>query len=121
MTDRRFIIEMAQGTDLHGRDHTKAALRAVQTALQGSSLALLGVEGIDPDDMRVQVTVGVQVPDSVDRAAIAALLPVGRVTVTVTHGGLDHARPGGTAPIVIATAAVEAFLPDHPGGWRAPT
>ncbi|WP_137702526.1 Lin0512 family protein [Marimonas lutisalis] len=121
MTDRRFIIEMAQGTDLHGGDYTKAALRAVRAALQGSSLALLGGEGIDPAAMRVQVTVGVQDPNAVDRAAIAALLPAGRVTVDVIHGGLDHAGPRGGAPIVIATAAVEAFLPDHPGGWRAAT
>ncbi|MEO1601936.1 MAG: Lin0512 family protein, partial [Pseudomonadota bacterium] len=30
MTEQRVIIEMGTGTDLHGQDYTKAAIRAVE-------------------------------------------------------------------------------------------
>ena len=34
---KRVILEMGSGTDLHGRDYTKAASRAVQDALRHAS------------------------------------------------------------------------------------
>lgn len=118
MSDQRFIIEMAMGTDLHGENYTKAATRAVESALRRSSLLLLGVPGIDRDALRVQVTVGVQDPDKVDRSAIAALLPIGKVSVTVTRGGLNSTHPQTGSTIVVAAAAVEAFLPSQSGVYR---
>ena len=120
MSDRRFIIEMGMGNDLHGADYTKAARRAVESALHRSSLLILGLPGLDRSRLRVEVTIGVQEPGKVDCAAIAALLPVGQVNVTVTHGGLNSTHPETGETIVIAAAAVEAFLPDRPGGYRAP-
>lgn len=114
MTDQRFIIEMGTGNDLHGRDYTKAAARAVENALHGASLLILGLPGLDRATLRVQVTVGVQAPEQVDTAAIAALLPLGSVTVTVVAGGLDSTNPATGETIVIASAAVEAFLPPQP-------
>lgn len=116
---RRFIIEMGSGSDLHGQDHGKAALRAVQSALQGASLSLLGLDPTLRDVLRVRVTIGVQNPDGVDRAAIAACLPVGEVEISVVEGGLDVTPHPGGEPIVVASAAIEAFLPDNPGGYRA--
>jgi uncharacterized protein (TIGR02058 family) len=114
MTDQRFIIEMGMGNDLHGADYTKAACRAVENALHGSSLLILGLPGLDRSALRVQVTVGVQAPERVDTAAIAALLPVGQVTVAVQPGGLDSVNPDTGDTIVIAAAAVEVFLPRQP-------
>ena len=61
--------------------------------------------------MRVQVTIGVQDPDAVDCTALAERLPRGRATVTATLGGLDVTTPDTGKTLVIATAAVEAFLP----------
>ncbi len=116
---RRFIIEMGSGSDLHGQDQGKAALRAVQSALQGASLTLIGLDPALRDALRVKVTIGVQDPDAVDRAAIAACLPVGQVDVSIVQGGLDVTPQPGGEPIVVATAAIEAFLPDNPGGYRA--
>lgn len=116
---RRFIIEMGSGSDLHGQDHGKAALRAVQSALQGASLTLIGLDPGLRDVLRVKVTLGVQNPDTVDRAAIAACLPVGQVEIEVVEGGLDVTPQPGGEPIVVASAAIEAFLPDTPGGYRA--
>ncbi|KAA0912936.1 hypothetical protein FLO80_13990 [Aquicoccus porphyridii] len=117
--NRRFIIEMGSGSDLHGQDHGKAALRAVKSALQGASLGVLGLDPGLRDALHVKVTVGVQNPDAVDRAAIAACLPVGHVEVIVVTGGLDVTPQPGGEPIVVASAAIEAFLPDNPGGYRA--
>ena len=111
MKHQRFIIEMGMGNDLHGQDYTKAATRAVESALHRSSLHILGLPGIDHASLRIKVTIGVQEPAHVDSAAIAALLPIGQPEVVVTHGGLNSTHPDTGETIVIASAAVEAFLP----------
>ena len=58
MSLRRVILEMGAGTDLHGRDYTKAAVRGARDALQHASLTFLRTLDIDPESMRVDVTVG---------------------------------------------------------------
>lgn len=105
MSDQRFIIEMGMGNDLHGQDMTKAACRAVENALHGSSLAILKARPALRQALRVQVTVGVPQPDQVDAGAVQALLPVGQVSVSVVEGGLT------AGDAVVAQAAIEAFLP----------
>jgi uncharacterized protein (TIGR02058 family) len=116
--EKRIILEMGTGNDLYGGDYTKAACRAVHDALHHSSIVLFRSLGYDHRDMRVQVTIGVQQPDQVDAAAVAAELPRGRAEVTVVHGGLDvHDAEQGTTH-VIAAAAVEAFLPIDAADWR---
>jgi uncharacterized protein (TIGR02058 family) len=116
MAEQRLIIEMGMGNDLHGRDYTKAAERAIVDAFRHSSLPLFGAVGLSHDAMRVQVTVGVQQPEQVDVAALVPVLPRGRAEVRVVKGGLDVETDGGE-PIVIAQASVEAFLPTQ-DGWR---
>ncbi|MCF6444894.1 Lin0512 family protein [Nereida sp. MMG025] len=111
MTDHRFIIEMGMGNDLYGEDMTKAAARAIQDAIRHSSIPMFDVLGISHDHMRVQVTVGVPDPQSVDTAALAKTLPRGNVAVTATKGGHRSHNPQTGQTITIATAAVEAFLP----------
>jgi len=111
--EQRIIIEMGMGTDLHGGDVTKAALRAVDNAMRRSSLPVFGAIDMEHTDMRVQVTLGTHDPAAVDTARIAAHMPRGRVTVTATEGGLQL-EDG----IVVVTAAVEAFLPVQTGKWR---
>ena len=118
MAERRIILEMGSGNDLYGGDYTKAACRAVQDALHHSSIVLFKSLGYDHRDMRVQVTIGVQEPDKVDTVRVCAELPRGRAEVTAVHGGLNiHDAEQGTTH-VIATAAIEAFLPIEPGQWR---
>ncbi|HBN32601.1 MAG: Lin0512 family protein [Rhodobacterales bacterium] len=118
MTDQRIIIEMGMGNDLHGMDYTKAALRAIEDAFRHSSLPLFSSLGMDHAEMRVQVTVAVQQPDKLDLAILTAKLPRGRVTVTAVKGGLNVENPENNDTIVIATAAVEAFLPNQSAKWQ---
>ena len=40
MAQKRVILELGTGNDLHGGDYTKAALRAVQDALHPASLTM---------------------------------------------------------------------------------
>lgn len=110
---QRFIIEMGSGNDLHGEDYTKACARAIEDAIRHSSLPLFPALGIDHVEMEVRVTVGVQAPEQVDTDALKTGLPRGRVTVKATHGGLDITNPDSGDTTVIATAAVEAFLPNQ--------
>lgn len=115
---KRIVLEMGTGNDLYGGDYTKAAKRAVQDALHHSSLLLFASLGIDSAGMEVRVTVGVQRPDEVDTDAVAATLPRGKATVTARLGGLDVEHPTLGQTNVIATAAVEAWVPVEPGKWR---
>ncbi|MFT6225488.1 MAG: hypothetical protein ACJA1F_003352 [Paracoccaceae bacterium] len=118
MTEQRIIIEMGSGNDLHGKDYTKAAARAIEDAIRHSSLPLFGALGLSHDAMRVQVTVGVQAPELVDLARLAKGLPRGRAEVRAVKGGLDVTNPDTGDVTVIASAAIEAFLPVMTGKYR---
>ena len=118
MTEKRIILEMGSGNDLYGCDYTKAACRAVQDALDHSSIVLFKSLGYDHRDMRVQVTIGVQEPDKVDIVRVCAELPRGRAEVTAVLGGLNVHDAEQDSIHVIATAAIEAFLPIEQGHWR---
>ena len=66
MTMKRAILEMGMGNDLHGGDYTKAAQRAVNDALHHSSLSFIRTLNIDKKKLYVNVTIGVQNPESVN-------------------------------------------------------
>jgi uncharacterized protein (TIGR02058 family) len=110
MALKRIILEMGTGNDLHGSDYTKAALRAVQDALHHSSLSVVRSLGRDPNEIQVEVTIGVQQPDKVDTAKVKASLPRGTVTVKAVKGGLNVPGEGAHDEIVIATAAIAVRL-----------
>ena len=114
---RRIILEMGTGNDLYGMDYTKAGRRAIQDALHHSSITLFKSRGLDHKDMEVRVTIAVAEPDKLDIAALEAELPRGRATVTAVKGGLNVADAENAQTHVIATAAIEAFLPDQSGKW----
>ncbi len=116
MIDQRFIIEMGIGNDLHGMDYQKAAARAIEDAFRHSSIPMFNALDISHADMRVQVTVGVQEPDKIDPVILAKKLPRGAATVTAVKGGQNVPNPHGDT-IVIATAAIEAFLPSQACNW----
>jgi uncharacterized protein (TIGR02058 family) len=115
--DQRMIIEMGMGNDLHGMDYQKAARRAIEDAFRHSTLPIFATLDIPTDAMRVQVTIGVQEPDKLDTDALIAMLPRGNATVTAVKGGQNVANPATGDTAVIATAAIEAFLPSQAANW----
>jgi uncharacterized protein (TIGR02058 family) len=112
MAKVRCITEMGMGVDVHGRDATKAAKRAVSDAIRHSSLGFVRLFGKTPHDMLVDVTIAVPNPEDVDTAAVAKELPYGTVTVNAVKGGLEIPSQTGSDPILIANAAVIVSLDD---------
>ena len=108
----RCITEMGMGVDVHGRDATKAAKRAVSDAIRHSSLGFFRMVGKTSSDMFVDVTIGVPDPGAVDTAAVAKELPYGTVTVTAVKGGIEVPAESGGDAIIIANAAVIVSLDD---------
>src|SRR5947199_8609895 len=94
----RCITEMGMGVDVHGRDATKAARRAVSDAIRHSSLGFFRMLGKTSSDMFVEVTVAVPDPSGVDTAAVAKELPYGTVNVTAVKGGLEVPAESGSDP-----------------------
>lgn len=117
MDEGRLIIEMGMGNDMYGRDYTKAARRAIEDAIRHSALTVFEATGLSHDQMRVQLTVAVAEPELVDCAALTDVLPRGRAEVRAVKGGLNVKNPATGGTIVVAQAAVEAFLPRQTG-WR---
>jgi uncharacterized protein (TIGR02058 family) len=108
----RCITEMGMGVDVHGKDATKAARRAVSDAIRHSSLGFFRMLGKTANDMFVDVTIAVPDPAAVDTAAVAKELPYGTVTVTAVKGGLAIPAEQGSDAIIIANAAVIVSLDD---------
>lgn len=105
----RLVTEMGMGTDVHGRDYTEAAERAVFDAIHHSSLHFFKPLGKSASDMTIDLIIGVPEPDQVDQARVAAALPYGTVNVTVEKGGLEIPSGDGDA-IVIANAGIIVHL-----------
>jgi uncharacterized protein (TIGR02058 family) len=112
----RCITEMGMGVDVHGRDATKAAKRAVSDAIRHSSLGFFRMLGKTANDMFVEVTVAVPDPSGVDTAAVAKELPYGTVNVTAVKGGLEVPAESGSDSIIIANAAVIVSFDDGKTG-----
>lgn len=110
MTATRLLTEFGMGSSLRRRDYTEAAKRAVKDALWHNSINLAELYGKDKSDMQITVEIGVQNPDAIDSAAIAAIFPYGQITVLPRKGGLDVARADGAAPTVIANVAISVAL-----------
>jgi uncharacterized protein (TIGR02058 family) len=108
---KRLLTEFGMGTSLRRQDYTEAAVRGARDALWHNSINLAELFGKTKEQMHITVDVGVQQPDRVDAAAVAAVFPYGRVTVNVTRGGLDVPRPDGDGnPTVMANVAISVAL-----------
>ena len=118
-TNLRVIIEMGMGNDLHGMDYQKAARRAIEDAFRHSTLPIFATLDIPTNAMNVKVTVGVQEPDKLDTKALVDLLPRGQATVIAVKGGQNVANPATGDTAVIATAAIEVFLPSQADKWKS--
>jgi uncharacterized protein (TIGR02058 family) len=107
---KRMVLQIGMGTDIRGRDCTKAAVRALRDALWHNSLSVAAALGQPTDAMRVEVTIGVPRPAEVDRSAVLAVLPHGTGTVEVVEGGLEIANDAGTDATLVANAAAVVYL-----------
>jgi uncharacterized protein (TIGR02058 family) len=111
MAAKALVLEFGMGVDVHGRDCTKAACRAVSDAIRHSSLPLLRDMREDGAKLLVDVTVGVPDPESVDIEQVQKELPLGVVTVMPVAGGLRV--PG--SDTLIACASITVLI-DSPTG-----
>src|SRR5260370_3521830 len=91
----RCITEMGMGVDVHGKDATKAAKRAVSDAIRHSSLGFFRMLAKTANDMFVDVTIAMPDPSLLDTAAVTNALPYATITVTPVKAGL--AIPAATA------------------------
>ncbi len=110
MALKRCLLEMGMGVDIHGRDYTTAASRAVTNALWHNSLYFVRAFGAGPESMRVEVTIGVPEPEAVDKEAVLGVLPHGSGTIKVVKGGLEIPSEDGSDATVMANAAVLVSL-----------
>ena len=112
----RCITEMGMGVDVHGKDATKAAKRAVSDAIRHSSLGFFRMLGKTANDMFVDVTIGAPNPDAVDKAAVAK-----EPKNAVAHYSLGNALgDDGKLPEAIAEwEACVKLAPDTPQAKNA--
>ena len=110
MALKRCLLEMGMGVDLHGRDYTQAAQRAVTNALWHNSLYFIRSFGSGPESMRVDVTIAVPEPDAVNKEAVLSVLPYGQGHINVVKGGLEIPNEDGSDATVMANAAVLVSL-----------
>ncbi|MFQ3619045.1 MAG: Lin0512 family protein [Cyanobacteriota bacterium] len=118
MTRKRFIIEMGMGIDQHGQDPTVAAARAVRNAIAHNALpGIWEVAGLShPNEMLVEVQIGVPYAEQVRQDEVLAVLPFGQKRLTVEAGGMvvqGRAIPeldDKTDEMLIAVAAVTVWV-----------
>ena len=99
MTLKRYLTEMGMGVDVHGKNYTKAATRAVSDAISKT-----------PDEMKITVKIGAPKPELVNKDDVAKALPFGKINVEITKGGLEIQNEFGEDAIIIANAAVIVFF-----------
>ena len=104
------VLDFGMGVDVHGRDATKAACRAVADAIRHSSLPLFQEVREGGGRMLVDVTIGVPDPDSVKLDVVRKELPHGEVTVHAVNGGLRSP----TSDTLIACAAITVSVVEPP-------
>lgn len=106
MTKKRLVTQFGMGTSIRTRNYTEAAARAIRDAIWHNALNVAEAFDFPREAMIIDVEIGVQQPDQVDRQELLKIFPYGRPAVTVVRGGLDIPRPGTDRVSVIANAAV---------------
>lgn len=115
MALKRMVLELGQGTDIRGADSTKAAERAVRDALWRNNLQIADALGQPRENMDILVRIGAPRPETIDKAAVAAVFPYGKIEVLCEEGGLEIATPGRDDSTLLAHAAVVVRM-DVPDG-----
>ncbi|MDR1125442.1 MAG: Lin0512 family protein [Deltaproteobacteria bacterium] len=118
MAFKRYIVEFGMGADLHGRDVTKAAQRAVRDAISHGCLCglydILGLDG--PKNLRIVLKIACPLPEELDRQAVLDSLPYyDDIELAVEPGGMmtkgiHHPSLGEGDDIVIALASLTVYV-----------
>jgi len=106
---KRVILEMGVGNALRSGDYTRAAKRAADDAIRHSYLPIFKSLELDPRCMEIDLTLAAQEPEKIDLAAVAAVLPYGKVTPKAVKGGLNVSDGNGGLCIIV-NAGVEVRL-----------
>ncbi len=115
MTRKRMVIEMGMGTDIRGKDYSKAACRALKDPLWHISLGIADIMGVDVDSMWVEVHVGIPQPEKVNVEEMLCILPHGTGHFSCVKGGLEIENTNRNDFTIIANAAAIVYL-DAPEG-----
>jgi uncharacterized protein (TIGR02058 family) len=110
MAKKRIVLEIGMGTDIRGKDYTKAACRALKDALWHNSLGISGILNVDVDSMWVEVSIGIPKPQEVNTDKVLEILPHGTGRVSCEHGGLEIKNPDRDDCTIIANAAAVVYL-----------
>ena len=119
---RRYLLENGTGVDLHGKDETKAAQRAVKDAISHSSMIGLGslfkigsFEELE-DALMVDVTIAAPNPEKVDGEAVLSVLPEGKRRINIIKGGMiwppESLDPAAKSHEVVMVNAIIVVLID---------
>ena len=117
MTRKRMVIEMGMGTDIRGKDYTKAACRALKDALWHNSLGIADIMGVDVDSMWVEIRIGIPRPEKVNVEEVLSILPHGTGQVSCVKGGLEIENTNRNDFTIIANAAAIVYLDAPEGNW----
>src|SRR5512141_2727676 len=106
MAKKRVVSQFGMGTSIRSRNYTEAAARAIRDALWHNSLNVAEAFGFPKEAMIIDVEIGVQQPDAVDRDALLKIFPYGQPSITVVKGGLDVPRRDRDGISVVANVAI---------------
>jgi uncharacterized protein (TIGR02058 family) len=106
MAVKRVVTQFGMGTSIRSRNYTEAAARAIRDALWHNSLNVADAFGFPKEAMIINVEIGVQRPEEVDRQALLEIFPYGQPSVSVVKGGLDIPRRDKEGWSVVANAAI---------------
>lgn len=91
MTEKRYIMQMGMGVDLHGQNPTEAASRAVHNAIANNCLCGMSevLHTDHPEEkMHVSVLVACPRPEEVNTDEVLKSIPFGIKTIEVKEGGM---------------------------------
>lgn len=116
---KRYLVEFGTGADLHGRNCTKAAQKALKDAI--SHCCMCGLSEIldlkDPRRIYLKVKIAAPYPEQIEIDKVKSTLPYSdkNLEVDVVKGGLEvqglHVESMGEGDmIVIVNAAVTVYV-----------
>lgn len=114
---KRYIVELGMGSDLHGGDVTKAAVRAIRDAVSKSCLCgLFEIAGVKhPDEMFIRLKICCPTPEKVEKSEVIGAVPFGTVELELEEGGMTteglyFPELGDGNSIVVALASLTVFV-----------